>query len=98
MIKKICTKGLKKLYRDGDSSGVKQDHVEDLEEILFLLDTATSPKQLDLPGMDFHPLKGQKAGFFSVHVNGAWCVVFTFDGDDADQVSYEQYHDGKVKR
>ncbi|OOC50573.1 MULTISPECIES: type II toxin-antitoxin system RelE/ParE family toxin [unclassified Thioalkalivibrio] len=42
--------------------------------------------------MDFHPLRGDRAGFFSVHVNGNWVVTFPFSGDDADQVDYEDYH------
>ena len=45
-----------------------------------------------LPGMDFHPLKGARNGYYSVHVNGNWAVTFTFDGEDADQVDYEDYH------
>ncbi|WP_026329798.1 type II toxin-antitoxin system RelE/ParE family toxin [Thioalkalivibrio sp. ALE12] len=92
MIRKIRHRGLKRLYVKGDRRGLPADHVEDLEDILALLDAATHPGQLDLPGMDFHPLRGDRAGFFSVHVNGNWVVTFTFSGDDADQVDYEDYH------
>jgi len=92
VIKKIKHKGLKRLYEKGQRQGVQPSHVEDLEDILALLDAASGPVQMDLPGMDFHPLKGARNGYYSVHVNGNWAVTFTFDGEDADQVDYEDYH------
>lgn len=98
MIKKFKNKNLKKLYEGGNGKGLDPNHVEDLEEILQLLDEATSPLQMNLPGFDFHSLTGDRKDFYSVHVNGPWCVTFTFDGNDADQVNYEQYHDGKIRR
>ncbi|MBZ9557609.1 MULTISPECIES: type II toxin-antitoxin system RelE/ParE family toxin [unclassified Modicisalibacter] len=98
MIKKIKNKKLKALYEGGNGRGLNPNHVEDLEEILQALDEATAPQQMDLPGFGFHELSGDRRGYYSVHVNGPWCVTFTFDGADADQVNYEQYHDKKVKR
>nr|WP_084173439.1 type II toxin-antitoxin system RelE/ParE family toxin [Halomonas zincidurans] len=40
------------------------------------------------------PLCGMETrnGYYSVHVDGNWAVTFTFDGEDADQVDYEDYH------
>ncbi|MGR2740394.1 type II toxin-antitoxin system RelE/ParE family toxin [Billgrantia sp. Q4P2] len=92
MIKKIKHKGLKRLYDKGQRQGVQPNHVEDLEDILGALDSASHPQQMNLPGMDFHELTGNRKGFYSVHVNGNWVVTFTFDGEDADQVDYEDYH------
>ncbi|WP_447957023.1 type II toxin-antitoxin system RelE/ParE family toxin [Vreelandella sp. EE7] len=92
MIKKIKHKGLKRLYTHGETQGVQQDHVIDLREILSALDDAVKPKDMDLPGLDFHPLKGKRKDFFSVHVNGNWVVIFTFEGDQATLVDYLDYH------
>lgn len=92
MIKKIKHKGLKRLYEKGQRQGVQPNHVEDLEDILGMLETATSPQQMNIPGSDFHELSGDRKGYYSVHVNGNWVVTFTFDGEDADQVDYEDYH------
>ncbi len=55
------------------------------------LDAATSVKQTDVPGFDFHPLHG-KPQRHSVHVNGPWCLTFEFEGGDALRVDLEQYH------
>ncbi|MFD2190726.1 type II toxin-antitoxin system RelE/ParE family toxin [Pistricoccus aurantiacus] len=92
MIKKIKHKGLKRLYEKGQRQDVQPNHVEDLEDILAALDAASNPRQMNLPGNDFHELTGNRKGYYSVHVNGNWVVTFTFDGEDADQVDYEDYH------
>lgn len=92
MIKKIKHKGLKRLFERGQEQGVQPNHVDDLRDILADLDAAVSPYELNVPGMDFHELKGDKKGFYSVHVNGNWVVIFTFDGEDATLVDYLDYH------
>lgn len=98
MIQKIKHKKLKALYNGGNGEGLNPDHVEDLEDILAALDEATHPQQMNVQGSDFHKLSGDRAEYYSVHINGPWVVTFTFDGTNADQVDYEQYHDGKTKR
>ncbi len=47
---------------------------------------------MDLPGFDFHALRGFRPTRYTIHVNGPWCVTFEFDGRDAVMVDYEQYH------
>jgi toxin HigB-1 len=56
------------------------------------LDAAIAPEEMDLPGFDFHALRGFKPTRYSVHVNGPWCVTFAFDQGDAVAVEFEQYH------
>jgi len=41
---------------------------------------------------DFHALKGDRAGEYSLHVNGNYCLVFKFDSGDAYDVGFEDYH------
>ena len=45
-----------------------------------------------IPGLDLHPLKGERKGTWAVSVSGNWGVTFTFVGKDADAVDYEDYH------
>jgi proteic killer suppression protein len=47
---------------------------------------------MDLPGLDLHSLKGSRKGEYAVKVSGNWRVTFQFQGNDVDQVSYEDYH------
>jgi proteic killer suppression protein len=56
------------------------------------LDASVGPEQMDLPGFDFHALRGFEPIRYTVHVNGPWCITFEFDGEDACRVDFEQYH------
>ncbi len=47
---------------------------------------------MDLPGLYLHQLKGKSRGRWSVRVSGNWRVTFKFDGPDAIDVDYEDYH------
>ena len=31
-----------------------------------------------MPGFDLHPLKGERLGRYSIHVNGPWCITFAW--------------------
>jgi len=63
-----------------------------VQEILTVLDTATSPQALNLPGYRLHPLKGDLRGFWSVTVRANWRIVFRFEGTDAFDVELIDYH------
>ena len=56
------------------------------------LDAAAAPEEMNVPGFDFHVLKGHKPARYSVHVNGPWCLTFEFEDGDAWRVDFEQYH------
>ena len=47
---------------------------------------------MNLPGWKFHALKGNLAGRFAVTVNMNWRLTFTFEGEDAVLVDYQDYH------
>jgi len=59
---------------------------------LDALDAATKPEDMNLPGFDFHNLKGFSPLRYTVHVNGPWCLTFEFENGDAYIVDFEQYH------
>ena len=84
--------GLARLFRDGDGRRVSPALVQKLERVLFLLDAATSPNDLALPGLDLHPLKGDRAGYWAVKVSANWRVVFRFEDGDAVDVDLVDYH------
>ncbi len=47
---------------------------------------------MNLPGLFYNPLSGDRAGTYSVRVNGNWRVTFKFEGVHAEVVDYEDYH------
>ena len=50
------------------------------------------PEEMNVPGFDFHSLRGFKPTRYSVHVNGPWCITFEFEDGDACRGDLEQYH------
>ena len=85
-------RGLRRLYEEDDRRGLFQEHVEKVRRIPALLDQATRPEDLDLPGYRLHPLKGDFAGFWSVAIRANWRIIFRFEGQDVTGVDYLDYH------
>lgn len=56
------------------------------------MDVIARPEEMNLPGFDFHPLRGFQPTRYSVHVNGSWCITFEFEDGDSCRVDFEQYH------
>ena len=48
-----------------------------LTPLVDALQQAVVPKDMNVPGFDFHALRG-KPKRYSVHVNGPWCITFEF--------------------
>lgn len=92
MIQKFKHKGLKQLFESGIAAGVKPEQVKRLRHILALLETAETIKDMDLPGLKLHELKGKRKGTWSVNVSGNWRVTFTIRSGDVFDVDYEDYH------
>jgi len=47
---------------------------------------------MNLPGYRLHPLKGDREGTWAVWVSANWRVTFEFEGSDAVNVDYCDYH------
>jgi proteic killer suppression protein len=45
-----------------------------------------------LPSLRLHALKGDLSGFWAVTVRANWRIVFRFDGQDAFDVDFVDYH------
>ncbi|MEQ9444779.1 MAG: type II toxin-antitoxin system RelE/ParE family toxin, partial [Rhodospirillaceae bacterium] len=61
-------------------------------DAMALLDVASSPQDLDLPGFRLHPLKGPLKGFHSITLSGNWRLVFRFVDGHANDVDLLDYH------
>lgn len=91
MIKSFTNKQLKALWETGQSKIDARMHPRILRR-LDVLDAATTPGDMNLPGFDFHGLKGHNPTRYTVHVNGPWCITFEFKDGDAYVMDFEQYH------
>lgn len=92
MIETIAHKGLKRFYEQDDRSKLPPDMVERIGLILETLDAATTIEAMNLPSFRLHPLKGELKGFWAVTVRANWRIVFRFEGGDAFDVDFIDYH------
>lgn len=92
MILSFRNRALERLWERNDGRGLNPQHVAKLRQILDLLEHAREPEDMNVPKLRFHKLTGHNPSRFSVHVNANWRVTFSFDGEDADAIDYEDYH------
>lgn len=92
MIKSFRHKGVEKFFTTGSTAGIQAKHKSKLRIQLTALDSATRPEDMDAPGWQLHPLQGKLAGHWAVSVNGNWRLTFTFEGENAVLVDYQDYH------
>ena len=92
MIKSFRHKGLERFFLKGTKSGIKPEQAARLRLILARLHAAGIPKDMSLPGLRLHSLKGSLAGSWAVDVSGNWRIVFGFSGNDVVDVDYVDYH------
>ncbi|MEI6314279.1 MAG: type II toxin-antitoxin system RelE/ParE family toxin [Syntrophus sp. (in: bacteria)] len=91
MIKSFRNKGLYLLFLDDDPSRVPSELVKRCRIRLTALDEAERLEDLNIPGFDFHILRG-KPKRYTIHVNGPWCITFEWREGDAWRVDLVQYH------
>ena len=92
MIASFRHRGLERLFSSGSKAGIKPEHAERLRLVLGRSAAAVTARDMDLPGLRLHRLKGKLKDRWSVSVSGNWRVTFAFSGKDAVQVDYEEYH------
>ncbi|MGB6132523.1 MAG: type II toxin-antitoxin system RelE/ParE family toxin [Acidobacteriaceae bacterium] len=92
MIRSFRHAGLEKFFLTGSKAGIQPKHATRLEEQLAVLNVARAPEQMNVPGWNLHPLKGNLSGHWSVKVSGNWRLTFSFAGEDAILIDYRDYH------
>ena len=92
MIRNFRHKGLNRLFEDGDRKGIRPDLVAKIENILFVLNRAKAPEDMNLPGFRLHPLKGDLKGYWPVTVRANWRIVFRLEDGHAADVDLVDYH------
>lgn len=89
---KITHRGLRRFHQRGDPGQLNPNWLPRIRRVLTLLDQATGPRHLAVPGFGLHPLKGPLRGHWSVSVSGNWRIVFRFKDGEAVDVQLIDYH------
>lgn len=89
MIRSFKHRGLSVFWETGDASGIRPDHAKRVRLRLAALQDARQPEDLNVPGFNFHKLRG-KPQRYAIAVSGPWRITFEWDGADAVRVDYER--------
>lgn len=92
MIKSFRHKGIQQFFESGAKGGIQAQHERRLRLQLSRLDDAHEAKDMDAPGWKLHKLKGNLKNHWAVWVDGNWRLTFTFEGENAILVDYQDYH------
>lgn len=92
MIRSFRHKGLDRFFTKSDRSRIDAKQAPRIARVLDRLDAAASPEDMNLPGYQFHQLKGDRKGVFAIWVTGNWRITFGFKDGEAVNVNLEDYH------
>ena len=91
VIRSFRNKGLGELFYTGHSRRVSPNQHVRILRMLDVLESATAPEDMNLPGFFFHRLHGRSERY-SVRVTGNWRLTFGWNEADATDVDLEDYH------
>ncbi len=91
MIKSFASKALEAFATEGYGSKLPVQNHARVRRILFALDAATKPEDMNLPGFRFHGLN-TKPKRYAVDASGNYRVTWAWDDGDAIDVNIEDYH------
>lgn len=92
MIRSFRNQALKSFWEKNDARGISPNWVKRVAVILDRLDAATMPGDMNLPGLRFHPRKGDEKGRFQVDLTAAWRITFGWQDNDAVNVDMLEDH------
>ena len=92
MIQSFKHKGLRQYFESGSTAGIQGKHAQKLRLVLSALDTESIINDMDIPGFNLHPLKGNRKGEWAVSVSGNWRITFNFKNGNSTNINYEDYH------
>jgi len=94
-IRNVTHKGLRRLIKDDDASGVQAAVVEKLRRIVsFLQDMEREDELRTVPSWKAHLLTGDRKGTWSLFVTKNWRITFRIDQDQIEiiDLDYKDYH------
>lgn len=91
MIQSFKSKALKLFAATGDASKLPVKNHGRVARVLALLDAATQPDDMNIPGFRFHGLQGEPKRY-AVDASGNYRITWGWDHPNAINVDIEDYH------
>ena len=80
VIRSFKSKALAELWSAGRTARIDAKMQRRALVRLDRLNVAARPEEMNLPGFEFHALRGFAPIRYTVHVNGPWCITFVQGG------------------
>jgi len=92
MIKSFKHRGLEQFFTKDSKKLLDIRDLPKITRILDRLDAACVLDDMNIPGWNFHELKGKRKGVWSVAVRKNWKITFCFENENVYDVNLEDYH------
>ncbi|MGN6396069.1 MAG: type II toxin-antitoxin system RelE/ParE family toxin [Mucilaginibacter sp.] len=94
MILNFKHKGLRLLWEEGKSNKLPTDQIEKIERMLEVIDSIQKVPDdfAAFQSWNLHKLSGDLNNYWSLKVNKNYRIIFKFDGQNAFNVDYTDYH------
>lgn len=92
MIESFRHRGLKRFFEDDDARRLPGDLLDRIRLILARLNAAPTLEAMNVHSYHLHELKGNRKRTWSVTVRANWRITFRFEGGNAFDVNFEDYH------
>ena len=83
---------MERFYRKGSKAGIQAQHSDRIRLILAQLNQVKTIKDMDIPSLKLHELKGDRKGIGSVTIHANWRITFRIHEGHVEIVNYEDYH------
>ncbi len=83
---------MERFFATGDGRRLSVQNTKRIANILRVLDDASRPEDVNLPGFRFDALVGRDKGRCAVNAIGNWRITFGWTEGDAIEVDLEVYH------
>ena len=92
MIRTFKHSGLKQYFEDGSPKNLPADMVKKIQVRLNVLNRARELRDVALPGLGFHPLKGDRKREYAITITVNYRLTFRFEDGDVVDLNLEDYH------
>ena len=90
---KFRDKNTEKLFRAEHVKGIPADVEQRAHNKLRIVARITSLSELQMfPGTRMEALKGNRKGQYSIRVNDQWRICFVWNGQEAVEIEFVDYH------
>lgn len=92
MIRTFRHAGLERYFETGTATGIPADMAKRIQLRLNVLNRARELRDINLPGLGFHPLKGKRQGEYAITVTANYRLKFRLENQDVLDLNLEDYH------